>query len=116
MTKWVVKTVVPVKLPLHACVPVASMTVFPSADLTDVYVVLVGRAVPDTEIDDDAADGAAAANPSDTATRPAIESFLSDRCICPPSRGCCERIDATARSAGKKSWSPTIFNRCSYAD
>src|SRR5919204_1524189 len=75
---------VPARSPVHACVPKPSTSVFPSADLTDVNVVLVGTAPPATAIDDDAGDGTAATSATAVAVSAVSETFLSDSSICPP--------------------------------
>src|ERR671930_131913 len=77
-TKWTPMTLVPVRLPTQACVPEPSRITFPSAVLA-VRAALVGTALPDTEIEVVAPDGAAAAKPSEAVANTASAILVSGR-------------------------------------
>ena len=83
-------TLVPVRLPVQACVPEPEKIIFPSAVLT-VRAVLVGTTLPATVIDPVAPDGGEAASAKRAAARAAIHSFRSGRCIASSSRSLSER-------------------------
>src|SRR5437870_12793106 len=70
-TKWTSMTLVPVRLPVHACVPEPAMITFPSADLA-VSAAPVGATLPATAVDGVAPDDAAATSATEATARAAI--------------------------------------------
>jgi hypothetical protein len=94
-------TLVPVRLPVHACVPEPEMSVFPSAVLT-VRAALVGTTLPATVIDSAAPEGGAAASAKTAAAREAIGSVRGGRCIVSSSRSLSERARRYGSGRGEE--------------